>query len=86
MLLGKISLVSILKSNKLYFRIFTGADVIETLPSLHPLIRLHNNIGQNRMDTFLGALTDDLVVKDSTVDVKEERINDTNSIPDIPLR
>ncbi|XP_057315055.1 inositol hexakisphosphate and diphosphoinositol-pentakisphosphate kinase 2-like isoform X2 [Hydractinia symbiolongicarpus] len=62
-----------------------GADVIETLPSLHPLIRLHNNIGQNRMDTFFGALTDDLVAKDSTVDVKEGRINDTNSIPDIPL-
>jgi len=33
-----------------------GADVIETLPSLHPLVCLHSSIGQKQMETFLNEL------------------------------
>ena len=35
-------------------------DMVETVPSLHPLISLHSSIGMNRMDQFLQNLTADL--------------------------
>ena len=36
-----------------FILIISGADVIDTLPSLHPLVCLHNNIRQKAMDEFL---------------------------------
>ena len=39
------------KSHYLIF--LSGADVIDTLPSLHPLVCLHSNVRQKAMDEFL---------------------------------
>lgn len=35
-------------------------EVVETVPSLHPLISLHNSISMKKMDVFLQSMTSDL--------------------------
>jgi len=47
-------------SDTLISRNIPYMDMVETVPSLHPLISLHSSIGMNRMDQFLQNLTADL--------------------------
>ena len=44
------------KNLKVRLYVLLGADVIDTLPSLHPLVCLHSNVRQKAMDEFLQTI------------------------------
>eukprot|EP00795_Rhopilema_esculentum_P001302 gene1302-15691_t len=62
-------------------------DIVETVPSLHPLISLHSSISMKNMDSYLAQMTSDLDddeilnSSDLTTSLDRSRLSHQESIP-----
>ena len=62
----------------------SGADVIDTLPSLHPLVCLHSNVRQKAMDEFLQNMME--IPTSDTSDVTNSVMTDLKTSPKNTIR